>query len=197
MNKKNLTLIDFEKSLLKSIKNVNNIILNHEGVLNTMKKKLQFEKWYQIELYKELLINLNEYDIQIQLEYELKSKLSKRGLTIDLALICNDIEKIGLELKIIPTNYNIDGFDNKAKRITNIIADFVYDIEKTIDFEYSYSLAMIFPFPLDKSHRNYSDFEKQEFRMKNTSNIEVSILDEISIENFINRYYLLKKNNKS
>ncbi len=57
MNKKNLTLIDFEKSLLKSIKNVNNIILNHEGVLNTMKKKLQFEKWYQIELYKESLLS--------------------------------------------------------------------------------------------------------------------------------------------
>lgn len=189
-----LTNEHFITVLEHSLKQIDYNIQSNNGVLCTMYRKLQFEKWFQIELLKNLLGQLEDYGVNIHIEYELSQKTSKRGRTIDISIIQNDQEFIGLELKIAPTNYNITGFSKKTKRLTNVIDDFISDMDKTTGFNYSYSLVMVFPFPSDKNHRNYKDFKKQELRMIEKGNL--TIWEGLQMKDFISRYYLLNKINK-
>lgn len=193
MKKANLTDEHFLKVLKQCLEEIDDNIKSHLGVLWTMYEKLQFEKWFQIELFKHLKEKLNEYDVEIYIEYELSQKSSKRGQTIDITIIQSGKEFIGLELKIAPTNYDIVGFSRKTKRITDIVDDFISDLDKTTGFDYSLSLALIFPFPKDKQHRNYKDFKKQELKMIEKGNL--TIWEGIQMEDFITRYYLLSKVN--
>jgi hypothetical protein len=193
MKKANLTNEHFLKVLKQCLEEIDDNIKSHLGVLLTMYKKLQFEKWFQIELFKHLAEKLNEYDVEIHIEYELSQKSSKRGQTIDITIIQSGKEFIGLELKIAPTNYDIVGFSKKTKRITDIVDDFISDLDKTTGFDYSLSLALIFPFPKDKKHRNYEDFKKQELRMIEKGSL--TIWEGIQMEDFITRYFLLSKVN--
>jgi hypothetical protein len=186
-----LTGKQFEKVLKASLKEIDIIMSSHIGVLLTMYKRLQFEKWFQIELFKQLSTLLKDYDVKVDIEYELRGKRSKRGHSIDLVILDGTNEFIGLEIKIIPTNYPIVGFSGKTKRITNIIDDFISDLDKTTDFVHSYSLALIFPFPNDINHRNFTDFKKQESRMIEKGNL--TIWEGLQMEDFIARYYLLGK----
>lgn len=186
--------ITFEKILKDCLSKIDDTIAKHNGVLNTMHKRLQFEKWFQIELYASLLNEFNNSMVKVEIEYELKSKSSKRGQTIDIAILEDGKELIGLELKIITTNYVVQDFDNKTKRVTEIVQDFIHDLTKTKEFKYSYSLALVFPFPSDTKHRNYSDFKKQEQKMREVG--ELSSWQSISKNNFISKYYLLFKENK-
>jgi hypothetical protein len=188
---KKLTKDQFETALKKSLEEIDKTIPSHFGVLLTMYKRLQFEKWLQIELFNQLAIQLKDYDVEVHIEYELSQKTSKRGQSIDIVVLDGTKEIIGLEMKIAPTNYPIVGFSRKAKRITNVIDDFIYDLDKTTDFDHSYSLALIFPFPTDKNHRNFTDFKKQESRMSEKG--KLTIWDGIKMEDFITRYYLLSK----
>jgi hypothetical protein len=193
MKKANLTNEHFLKVLKQCLEEIDDNIKSHLGVLWTMYEKLQFEKWFHIELFKHLKEKLNEYDVEIYIEYELSQKSSKRGQTIDITIIQSGKEFIGLELKIAPTNYDIVGFSKKTKRITDIVDDFISDLDKTTGFDYSLSLALIFPFPKDKKHRNYKDFKKQELKMIEKGNL--TIWEGIQMEDFIARYYLLSKVN--
>jgi hypothetical protein len=189
-----LTSDHFEKVLNNCLAEIDYNIKSHLGVLLTISKRLQFEKWLQIELLKHLTDKLKDYDVEIHTEYELNQKTSKRGQTIDIVIIQDEIEYIGLELKIAPTNYPILGFAKKTKRIKNNIEDFINDLDKTTDCIYSYSLALIFPFPKSNSHRNYNDFKKQELRMRKKS--KLTIWKGLNMDDFITRYYLLSKVNK-
>lgn len=186
-----LTNEQFEKALKKSLEEIDRIIPSHFGVLLTMYKRLQFEKWLQIELFNQLAIQLKDFDVEVHIEYELSQKASKRGQSIDIVVLDGTKEFIGLEMKIAPTNYPIVGFSRKTKRITNVIDDFITDLDKTTDFDHSYSLALIFPFPNDINHRNFTDFKKQESRMSQKG--KLTIWDGIKMEDFIARYYLLSK----
>lgn len=193
MKKTNLTNEHFLKVLKQCLEEIDGNIKCHLGVLLAMYKKLQFEKWYQIELFKHLVEKLKDYDVEIHIEYELSQKKWKRGQTIDIALIEDGKEFIGLELKIATTNYDIIGFSKKTKRITDIIGNFITDLDKTAGFDHSLSLALIFPFPTNKKHRNYKDFKKQELRMIEKCNL--TIWEGIQMEDFNARYYLLSKLN--
>ncbi|MEY3501266.1 MAG: hypothetical protein RL308_2939 [Bacteroidota bacterium] len=191
MKKTNLTNEHFLKVLKECLEEIDKNIKSNLGVLLTMYKKLQFEKWFQIELFKHLAEKLKDYDVEIHIEYELSQKTSKRGQSIDITIIQSGKEFIGLELKIAPTNYDITGFSKKTKRITDIIDDFISDLDKTTGFVHSLSLALIFPFPTNKIHRNYEDFKKQELRMIEKGNL--TIWEGLQMEDFIARYYLLAK----
>lgn len=195
MDKKDLNQIVFDNILKVCINSINKDIINHTGIINAMKKKLQFEKWYQIELYKRLINNFQDYAVDVYLEYELSGKESKRGSSIDLVIKKNSEDFIGLELKIIATNYKIDGFEEKTKSVTDVINSFVSDIDKTKDFKFSYSLAMIYPFPISQNHRNHEDFKKQENRMLKDEKMKLQIIEEVSFENFISKFYLISKIN--
>lgn len=194
MEKQQLTNQRFEEVLKPCLENIDLDIKSHFGVLLTMYKRLQFEKWFQIELFKQLAEQLKKYDVEIHIEYELSQKKSKRGQTIDITIIQGGKEFIGLELKIAPTNYDITGFSKKTKRITDIIDEFMSDLDKTYCFNHSYSLALIFPFPTNQKHRNYEDFKKQELRMNEKGNL--TIMNGLNTGDFVSRYYLLSRVNK-
>lgn len=192
--KKKLTSEHFEMVLKKCLVEIDYDIKSHLGVLLTIYNRLQFEKWLQIELVKHMVFKLKDFDVEIHTEYEISQKTSKRGQTIDIVIIQGGIEFIGLELKIAPTNYSILGFATKTKRIKNTIDDFISDLDKTTVFNYSYSLALIFPFPKNKDHRNYVDFKKQESRMIAKS--KLTVWEGLKMDDFITCYYLLSKENK-
>jgi hypothetical protein len=186
-----LTNEQFQKALKKSLEEIDKLISSHFGVLLTMHKRLQFEKWLQIELFNQLAIQLKNYYVEVNIEYELSQKTSKRGQSIDIVVLDGTKEFIGLEIKIVPTNYSIVVFSRKTKQITNIIDDFISDLDKTTDFDYSYSLALIYPFPTDKNHRNFTDFNKQEVKMSENGNL--IIWEGFKNDDFVSRYYLLSK----
>jgi hypothetical protein len=192
--KNKLTNDLFEKVLKECLTEIDCNIKSHLGVLIVIYKRLQFEKWLQIELLKYMADKLKDFDLEIHTEYELSQKTSKRGQTIDFVIIQDGIEFVGLELKIAPTNYPILGFSKKTKRIKNNIEDFINDLDKTTDCIYSYSLALIYPFPKNNSHRNYNDFKKQELRMRKKS--KLTIWEGLKMDDFITRYYLLSEVNK-
>ena len=191
----NLTNEHFEEVLKRCLVEIDYNIKTHSGVLLTIYKRLQFEKWFQIELFKHLVDQLKVYNTDIHIEYELSQKTSKRGKTIDIVIVQDGNEYIGLELKIVPTNYPIFGFAKKSKKITNIIDDFISDLDKTSEFNYSYSLALIFPFPKVLDHRNHEDFKKQESKMKDKSRL--TVWKGLTMENFNARYYLLSRCNRN
>jgi hypothetical protein len=57
---KKLTKEQFEKVLKKSLKVIDKNISSHIGVQLTISKRLQFEKWLQIEVLNQLLIQLKD-----------------------------------------------------------------------------------------------------------------------------------------
>ena len=194
MSKNKLSKDNFDQILKSSLSKIDEKMTLNQGVLRAMQQKLQFEKWFQVELFNQLSFELNKYSDNIHLEYEMKGKTGKRGKSIDIVITQNDIEFFALELKLIPTNYNVKGFAKKGKRTPEIVNDFISDIYKTCSFYHSYSLALIYPFPIDQEHRNYSDFLKQETRMRAVG--ELKFWNSLIDDNFVSRYYLIyKKNN--
>jgi hypothetical protein len=194
MEKIKLTNDCFEKLLKQCLTEIDNNIIVHVGVLSAMHKRLQFEKWLQIELFKQLKEKLKNYrDLEILIEAESDQKTNKRGKSIDVVILQESQKFIGLELKIIPTNYLKNPFEKKSKKISNIVNDFIFDLDKTSSFIYSYSLAFIFPFPINLENRNFKDFKRQETRMEEKGTL--AIWDGLQMNDFITRYYLLSKKN--
>lgn len=192
--KKKLTSAHFEKVLKKCLVEIDYNIKSHLGVLLAIQDRLQFEKWLQIELVKYLADKVKDFDVEIYFEYDLDQKTSKRGQTIDIVIFQDGIKFIGLEVKNASTNYRIINDAKKTKINTNIINAFISDLDKTADFDYSYSLALISTFTISKDHRNYDDFKKQELLMRKKS--KLTIFKGLKMDDFITRYYLLCKVNK-
>ncbi|MFV8366123.1 hypothetical protein [Flavobacterium sp. XS1P27] len=194
MTKKQFSFNDFEIIIKESLKEISEIIKNHKGVLYTISNRLSFEKWFQLELLKLLIEKTIDFEVHIFQEYELSSKLGKKGKTIDLAIIKNDDKFIGLELKIIPTSYPIENINQKSKKISDLVKDFIDDLSKTKnEFKHSISLAFIAPFPKDLNNRNYRDFEKQESKMKSVGELEK--WDCFISDNFNCYFYMLRTEN--
>jgi hypothetical protein len=165
MDKKQLISI-INASLLK----VTSTMQGHLGVDFIMKSRLKFEKWFQVELLKELLIiTRNHKDLKIFNEYPVSTKISKKGETIDLVILENSLKYAAIELKIVPTNYDSIGFTKSTKNITDTIEEMISDLNKGINdkYVYSFSIGFMFPFPLDPNHRNNTkDFIKQENKLR-------------------------------
>lgn len=183
----------FESILKESLKEIDKTILSHKGVLSTMRRRHKFEKWFQMELLKHLLERIKDSKIETISEYEISGKTSKHTKTIDIVLKNDSVEFIGLELKVIPTNYSVPNFKESTKAITDSINGFINDIDKSKMFKNSYSLAFIFPFPIDTNNRNYEDFKKQTNRMEEKCN--VSFWSGPETADFKSFYYLLHKKN--
>lgn len=188
MDKKQLIKI-INASLIK----VTSTMQDHLGVEFIMKSRLKFEKWFQVELLKELLIiTSNHKDLKIFNEYPISKKISKKGETIDLVILENSIKTAAIELKIVPTNYDSIGFTKSTKAITDTIEEMISDLKKGINdnYVYSFSVGFIFPFPLDPNHRNNAkDFIKQENKLKLAG--DLYLLD-CPLSSFYNsRYYIL------
>ena len=62
MEKIKLTNDCFEKLLKQCLTEIDNNIIVHVGVLSAMHKRLQFEKWFQIELFKQLKEKRKQYE---------------------------------------------------------------------------------------------------------------------------------------
>lgn len=172
-------------------------MIDHEGIEFIMKSRLKFEKWFQVELLKQLLIATKEFkNIQLKNEYPASVKSSKKGETIDLALLSNSEKYAGIELKIVPTNYDVEGFSKSTKAITDSINEMINDLSKPINdgYEQAYSIGLIFPFPKDPNHRNNSkDFAKQEDKLRSAG--ELHIYPCRISSTFDAKYYILFKRN--
>jgi len=144
-------------SLLKSLDEVVDIMKYNKGIQHVITERLSFEKWFQVELLNRLLLNddMNTYSIE---DSKILNGTSKRQ-SIDLTVN----GKIGIELKIITTNYEVDNKIVK-KRIKNISDNFyslISDFNRMSELENQFGISFIYPFPIDKKHKNYKDFEKQ------------------------------------
>ena len=86
-----LTNEQFEKALKKSLEEIDKIIPSHFGVLLTMYKRLQFEKWLQIELFNQLAIQLKDFDVDLD---------SDQLVSLDevISLLSNDHKIIASEV---------------------------------------------------------------------------------------------------
>lgn len=179
--------------LQSALKNIHQIMLTHQGVDFVIKSRLKFEKWFQIELLRELLILTKKFPgIELRNEYPISQKNSKKGETIDLVILNNKNKYIGIELKIIPTNYESDGFKKSTKAITDSINEMISDLNKPLkdDFPNSISIAFVFPFPLKKDHRNNSiDFQRQIKKLENAGHLK--IIDSNSNSNYNSKFILL------
>jgi hypothetical protein len=188
MDKKQLISI-INASLLK----VTSTMQGHLGVDFIMKSRLKFEKWFQVELLKELLIiTRNHKDLKIFNEYPVSTKISKKGETIDLVILENSLKYAAIELKIVPTNYDSIGFTKSTKNITDTIEEMISDLNKGINdkYVYSFSIGFMFPFPLDPNHRNNTkDFIKQENKLRSVGKF-YSIDSQLS-NTFNSRFYIL------
>jgi hypothetical protein len=170
-----------KNELLDSIKlGLNRVTLtmkNHKGVDFIMKSRLKFEKWFQVELLKELLIITEDIEsIRLINEYPVSEKKSKKGETIDLAILGEKGKIAAIELKVVPTNYDVPGFKKSTKAITDAINEMIGDLAKSRSegFQCCFSIGLIFPFPLDPDHRNNkSDFVKQESKLKEVGQVEI------------------------
>jgi len=179
--------------LNNALGNVTNTMRGHIGIEFIMRARLKFEKWFQVELLKELLIITNSNNnLQIKNEYPVSTKISKKGETIDLVILDNSLKLASIELKIVPTNYDSLGFIKSTKAITDTIEEMIYDLGKGVNDNYihSFSIGLIFPFPLATLHRNNSkDFRKQENKLKMAG--ELYTLNCILSNNFNSKYYIL------
>lgn len=179
--------------LNKSLINVSYTMKYHLGVDFIMKSRLKFEKWFQVELLKELLITISGHEnLKIFNEYPVSKKKSKKGETIDLVIHENSFKTAAIELKIVPTNYDSIGFAKSTKAITDTIEEMISDLQKGINDNYvfSFSIGFIYPFPKDPNHRNNAkDFKKQENKLKQAGNL---YLLDCSLSSYYNsRYYIL------
>jgi hypothetical protein len=181
------------KIIIKALKKVTSTMHGHLGVDLIMKSRLKFEKWFQVELLKELLIiTKNHKDLKIFNEYPVSTKISKKGETIDLVILENSLKFAAIELKIVPTNYDSLGFTKSTIALTDTIEEMVSDLNKGINdnYLYSFSVGFMFPFPLDPKHRNNTkDFIKQENKLKLAGDLR--ILDCPLSTTFNSRYYIL------
>ena len=181
------------KIISKALKKVTSTMQGHLGVEFIMKSRLKFEKWFQVELLKELLIKTrNHKDLNIFNEYPVSTKISKKGETIDLVILKNTIKYAAIELKIVPTNYDFIGFTKSTKNITDTIEEMISDLNKGINdnYVYSFSIGFMFPFPLDPNHRNNTkDFIKQENKLKSVGKL-YTINSQLS-NTFNSRFYIL------
>ena len=145
------------ESLIQKIK-------SNEGINLAISQRLTFEKWLQIELSGQLHAQLKKQsDVKVVLEAPISSKISKRAKSIDIAILGGKEKLFSIELKIIATNYNVDGIDKKTKGITDKVDELIEDLSKAREDGYNeyMSLAFFFPFPIQKSHRNnLIDFPK-------------------------------------
>jgi hypothetical protein len=181
------------KIIKDALLNVSKKMINHKGIDHVIKSKLQFEKWFQVELLSEFIIlNKKNPRLNIKIEYPVSIKESKKGKTIDLVILNNEEKFIAIELKIIPTNYDITGFKKTTKGITNKIDEMIQDLEKSKNdgYIYSFSIGLIFPFQSDANHRNNTkDFNKQLRKLEAAG--KVIVLDTEISKSFISRYYIL------
>jgi hypothetical protein len=105
------------KIISKALKKVTSTMQGHLGVEFIMKSRLKFEKWFQVELLKELLVlTKNQSNFKIKNEYAVSTKIAKKGETIDLVILNNSIKFAAIELKIVPTNYYSVGFAKSTIR---------------------------------------------------------------------------------
>jgi len=172
-------------------------MVNHQGIHFIMHSRLKFEKWFQVELLKTLIISTNKIsNIQLKNEYPVSSKKSKKGETIDLVILSNSEKLAGIELKVVPTNYESEGFTKSTKGITDTINEMINDLDKPINdgYEHSFSIGLIFPFPLDPNHRNnLKDFSKQETKLSIAGEMYIHPCKISKIFNA--KYYIVSKSN--
>jgi hypothetical protein len=137
----------------------------NEGISLAMSQKLTFEKWLQIELAGELSVRLkNQKSLRVILEAPVSGKISKKGPSIDIGIHKANEKLFSIELKIIATNYNVEGIDKKTKGLTDKVDELIDDLDKARNDGYTeyMSLAFVFPFPVKKNHpNNIRDFPKQ------------------------------------
>ena len=183
----------FAELLHDSLEAVTEKMRAHNGVYRTMRSKLKFERWFQIELLNALINSCEIFDDCIVFsEKEVDFKTSKKGKCIDLVIMKNNKKFIGIELKIIPTNYALEGFANKTKAITSSVDEFISDLDKPTDdgYEISYSISLIFPFNQNPNHRNNKlDFPKQLEKMQKKG--VLNCLECNCNDDFISRFYIL------
>ncbi len=196
MIRKEFSVEIFNEFLIESLNEISGHMRNHRGILHIIRSRFKFEKWFQIELLSRLLEKTSAYsDISLHNEISITSKISKKGKTIDLAIKINKEKFIGIELKIIPTSYQMDGFENKTKAMPEGISGLITDLKKCRDDSYPFqiSVGLVFPLPIDLNHRNYKDFERQVLRLREYGKLE--FIDCKLSDNFISRYYLLSNEN--
>jgi len=198
----NLIIEKFEQILKESLDQIKSKMKESQGIHLTMSKRLKFEKWFQIELLSCLVGQLEKFNVEIGTEVEVSSiqKKSKKTETIDITINKIDNKKyIGLELKIVPTSYKVDGIVPKTKGITDSINSMLNDLKKCFDdgYEHCFALGFFYPFPNDPEHNNLSrDFKKQKEKMNDYESFELEFND--FSENYNSSFICLKlKNDKN
>lgn len=164
----------------------------HIGIKHLITSKLSFEKWFQVELLARLVGNTQKYpDLSWHNEIAVSQKTGKKGDTIDIGLKILGQKYLGIELKVVPSNYQIDGFEVKTSPITDKINEVISDLNKCKEDGYpnQISIALVFPLPIDLNHRNHADFNKQVRKMGQHGNVEFLECD-IS-RTYLMRFYLL------
>lgn len=168
-------------------------MIGHEGIDFIIKSRLKFEKWIQVELLKELVILTREIQsLKLENEYPVSTKNSKKGKTIDLVILSNSTKLAAIELKIIPTSYDCQGFKKSTKAMPESIKEMISDLNKSINdnFLHSFSIGFVFPLPIDPNHRNnIKDFVKQERLLRSAG--DLIILDSELSNSFSSKYYIL------
>lgn len=170
MNKSQILPI-IQESLLSVTRKIEKTM----GVLYCMQNRNKFEKWLQVEFLGELMRRTHEINsLDVKMEEEFGQKQSKKGDTIDIAVLKDMHKFMGIELKVIPTNYHVDGFTHRGpKAITSGISAMITDLQKTaVDgYEVSVSIGFVFPFPSSSSHRNFNDFKRQKHKLSKAGNV--------------------------
>jgi hypothetical protein len=140
------------------------------GINRAMSQRLSFEKWLQIELSCRLILKIESTKkMNVVLEDPFPTKKSKRGKSIDIAILEQGKKAFGIELKVIATNYEMEGVNSKTKGLTDKVHELISDFQKMKDAGYDefMSLAFMFPFPCQLEHRNnMKDFPKQIDRLR-------------------------------
>jgi hypothetical protein len=148
----------------------------NEGINLAISQRLTFEKWLQIELSGQLHARLKKRtEYRVVLEAPISSKISKRAKSIDIAILGRKEKLFSIELKIIATNYSVAGIDKKTKGITDKVDELIEDLNKAKKDGYTeyMSLAFLFPFPIQKDHRNnLLDFPKHIIKLEKHGEVQ-------------------------
>lgn len=168
---------DLKKVILSTLENLIEIMKHNEGISIAIRQRLTFEKWLQIELAGRLSYHLKcEPDIKVVLEAPISSKMSKRSKSVDISIQRSNDKLFGIELKIVATNYQVGGIENKSKGATLKVSELIVDLKKAREDGYKeyMSLAFVFPFPIQENHRNNTlDFPKYLARLRDHGEVEV------------------------
>lgn len=192
MQIENFSIDSFTKILIECLNDITNHMKSHPGILHVMRSRFKFEKWFQVELLGRLIEKTStNTEISWHNEIAVNTKVSKKGPTIDLAIKKNGEKFVGIELKIIPTSYRMEGFDTKTKAMPEGVYGLINDLKKCCDDGYPYqiSIGFVFPLPIDLTHRNHIDFEKQIGRLNKCGNLR--FIESRLSDKFISRFYLL------